>query len=575
VTPAPVVDGVPVITTPGDGGTTVITIPVVLPTRPDDPATTNAELADIPLVTAPGGRPILQVSLPAGVGLQAQGLPNSVSGNAALAELGLRIERLAGGNPELTNSGSVFYASMDPAEALVVQTITATAGPGFKPDIPFVISGSANAADGKQAVILDVRALPSGAIVQVDNVDFIAVVGAVRVIGGAGQNMASGDNQNQWIVLGADDDILHGGGGKDSVGSLGGNDQVFGDSGNDIVFGGTGHDTLSGGTGNDRLDGGLGWDTALQAGSLADYTLSTDGQVLVFTHRTSGEVDRLKSMEQVKFDSGPALYIADSEAEAAVEHIATRWLERAPTALEGAWAQENSALTALQVAEVVLQAAPGLFPGRTAQELVAGLQDNAQIVRMDVIPELNQGSAGHEELRVELNRADVHLVRTGNDRWEGTSLIDGNMAESVGIERLHLKDVSVALDTQATAGQVAGLLSVLLGSAGLTHQGLAGAGLAALDSGMSVEVLSGYAIDALQQQQGHAFAAQELVQLLWTNVTGSAGTQQQLQPFVQQLQTGDIGAQELVSAAAQYALAHPSTELVGVLDSGLFYNAQG
>ncbi|MEG3062092.1 MAG: calcium-binding protein, partial [Comamonas sp.] len=487
----------------------------------------------------------------------------------------LRIERLAGGNPELTNSGSVFYASMDPAEALVVQTITATAGVGFNPAIPFVISGSANAADGKQAVILDVRALPSGAIVQVDNVDFIAIVGAVRVIGGAGQNMASGDNQNQWIVLGADDDLLHGGGGKDSVGSLGGNDQVFGDSGNDIVFGGTGHDTLSGGTGNDRLDGGLGWDTALQAGSLADYTLSTDGQVLVFTHRTSGEVDRLKSIEQVKFDSGPALYIADSEAEAAVAHIATHWLGRAPTALEGAWAQENSGLTALQVAEVVLQAAPGLFPGRTAQELVAGLQDNAQIVRMDVIPELNQGSAGHDELRVELDRADVHLARTGTDRWEATSLIDGNMGESVGIERLHLKDVSVALDTQGTAGQVAGLLSVLLGSAGLKHQGLAGAGLAALDSGMSVEVLSGYAIDALQQQQGHAFAAQELVQLLWTNATGSAGTQQQLQPFVQQLQTGDIGAQELVSAAAQYALAHPSTELVGVLDSGLFYNAQG
>ena len=197
-------------------------------------------------------------------------------------------------------------------------------------------------------------------------------------------------------------------------------------------------------------------------------------------------------------------------------HIATRWLERAPTALEGAWAQENSGLTALQVAEVVLQAAPGLFPGRTAQELVAGLQGNAQIVRMDVIPELNQGTAGHDELRIELNRADVHLERTGTDRWEATSLIDGNMAESVGIERLHLKDVSVALDTQGTAGQVAGLLAVLLGSAGLTHQGLAGAGLAALDAGMSVEMLSGLLSAFAAFHFGPTWATLGALLFIWT-----------------------------------------------------------
>ncbi|MEG1054533.1 MAG: FG-GAP-like repeat-containing protein, partial [Janthinobacterium sp.] len=45
--PVPVpVDGVPVTTTPGDGGTTIITIPVVTPTRPDDPNSPNSALAD-------------------------------------------------------------------------------------------------------------------------------------------------------------------------------------------------------------------------------------------------------------------------------------------------------------------------------------------------------------------------------------------------------------------------------------------------------------------------------------------------------------------------------------------------
>ena len=85
---------------------------------------------------------------------------------------------------------------------------------------------------------------------------------------------------------------------------------------------------------------------------------------------------------------------------------------------------------------------------------------------------------------------------------------------------------------------------------------------------MSVDVLSGFAIDALQQQQGHAFTAQELVQLLWTNATGSVGTQQQLQPFVQQLQSGELASRELVDAAVQYALAHPSVELVALLVLG-------
>ncbi|MBU0747674.1 MAG: hypothetical protein KKB08_17345, partial [Gammaproteobacteria bacterium] len=289
--PSTPVDGVPVVTTPGDGGTTIITIPVVLPTRPDDPDTPNGDLADIPLVTAPDGRPIVQVSVPVGVGLQAQGLPTPVSGQAALAELGLRIERLAAGDAELTNNGLVFFASMDPNEPLTVQTITATAGEGFNPNVPFVISGSTVASDGKQAIILDARALPSGTLVQVDNVDFVAVVGAVRVIGGAGQNIAAGDGAAQWIVLGEDDDVLHGGGGNDIVGSKGGNDRLYGDDGNDTIVGGIGDDHLEGGAGNDILQGGMSdagaWRFALNADGTLQVNYSAGQPLLSDLHNAS------------------------------------------------------------------------------------------------------------------------------------------------------------------------------------------------------------------------------------------------------------------------------------------------
>ena len=227
-------------------------------------------------------------------------MPTPVSGPSALAELGLRIERLAGENTELTNNGQVFFASLDPSEPLTVQTITATAGSGFNPQVPFVISGSTAPADGKQAIILDARTMPSGTLIQVDNIDFIAVVGAVRVIGGEGQNAASGDGASQWIVLGADDDILHGGAGDDVVGSKGGNDRLYGDEGNDAIVGGADNDHLEGGAGNDILQGGASdsgtWTASRGANGLlhldysATWRLLTDVQQATISGTWGGEV---------------------------------------------------------------------------------------------------------------------------------------------------------------------------------------------------------------------------------------------------------------------------------------------
>ncbi|WP_200961138.1 hypothetical protein, partial [Acidovorax sp. Root217] len=72
-------------------------VPVVLPTRPDT-AGTPTPLADIPIVKAADGHSIVSVSVPTGVGLQAEGLTTTTMGSAALAELGFRIERVTGNN---------------------------------------------------------------------------------------------------------------------------------------------------------------------------------------------------------------------------------------------------------------------------------------------------------------------------------------------------------------------------------------------------------------------------------------------------------------------------------------------
>lgn len=573
--PATPVDGVLVTTEPGPSGSTITTIPVVASTRPDTAGTSTA-LADIPLVTASDGHPIVLVSVPTGIGLQAEGLSSSTTGSAALAELGLRIERVTGTNPELTQAGRVFYATLAPNEPLNVQILKPTAGAGFDSGVPLVITGSRSAGDGKQAIILDARSLPSGTTIQVDNIEFIAVVGNVRLIGGAGQNAASGDGGAQWIVLGADDDLLHGGGGNDIVGSLGGNDQAFGDAGDDVVFGGSGNDRLSGGSGNDRLDGGLGWDTALQSGSRQDYTLSREGDALVLTHTGTGEVDRLKSVEMLRFDSGPSLYLAASDAEAALAHIATRWLGRDLTAEEGTEGQLNSQLSALQIAQAVLRSPyAAQLQGHTAEELIAGWQSNPQIVRMDVTPELVRGGSGLDTLSLDYQYADIHLERMTDGRWEGTALTTGAMADLRGIERLHFKDASVALDMNGAAGTVAALLVVVLGAQALGNRGCAGEGLAALDFGMRAQDIGEVALQLVQKQQGHSFTAQETVQWLWSHATGSAGTVEQLQPYVDALQSGQSTVGDLAYAAALHALAHPTVELVGVQQHGLVYSPMG
>jgi VCBS repeat-containing protein len=580
-TPVPV-DGVPVTSTPGDGGTTIISIPVVTPSRPDTPGTPSP-LADIPLVKGTDGHSILQVSVPTGVGLQAQGLAQPVTGAAALAELGLRIERSAGGDDGLTNNGQVFLATLDPSVPLTIQTITATAGAGFNPDVPLVISGSTIAGDGMQAVIFDARALPSGTTIQVDNVDFLAVVGAVRVTGGAGQNMASGDGAAQYIVLGADDDIIHGGGGNDTVGSKGGNDQLYGDAGDDIVFGGAGNDLLSGGSGSDRLNGGTGFDVALQEGKRSDYTVTLDGAGVKLTHNASGVSDWLVDVEQVRFATGPSLTLAHSAAEEAAAFLFQRWMGRDLTPSEGAVIQTLAGQTALQVADLFAQVYPQQAGGRTAQQLLDGMSGaGAGAIRVDAQRETAyigdagdnsftptpglawsvDGGAGIDTIVFPATLAQTHLEASATG-FTLQRMTDGAMLELVNVERLTLEDTQLALDLDGHAGQAAKLIGAVAGAAFLDNKPLVGEVLRALDAGVSAQSLAQLGLQLLGAQ-----TPGQVTQLLWTNVVGSAATPEQLQPFVTMMTQGMTGG-ELAVLASNLELNATRIDLVGLAATGI------
>jgi len=279
------VDGVTVTqgTRTGTDGRSVetLTIPVVGAGRTDQDATSSN--ADIPLSRDSSGTVLLQAQLPVGVGMQVE--TAGVSGlDGLIRAIQNRTQNQPGDQSAMTGIGQSFLGALPADVNLTVRTILPTVASGAAaPGQPIVITGTPSAGGTgtqQQAVVIDASSLPSGTIIQLQNVEFAAVVGAVRVTGGEGSQVVAGDSADQWMVLGADDDTLRGGGGNDFVGSEGGDDVLYGDTGLDTVTGGIGNDALYGNQQDDVVYGNQGLDT-LFGGQDADTVFGgQDGDVL-------------------------------------------------------------------------------------------------------------------------------------------------------------------------------------------------------------------------------------------------------------------------------------------------------
>ncbi|MBB6564185.1 hypothetical protein HNP48_006912 [Acidovorax soli] len=582
-TPAPstTVDGTPVIVTTAPDGTTTTTVPVIASNRPDTPGSGTA-LADIPIVKATDGHALVSVSLPTGVGITAEGQATGSTGSAAQAELLRRIDSAAGNNSELGTQAQSFLATLGASESLVVQTIKPTTGTGFNPAVPLVINGSALADDGKQAIVVDARALPAGAVVQVDNAEFVAVVGAVRIIGGAGQNMAAGDGTAQWIVLGPGNDTIHGGDGDDTVGSEAGDDQVYGDAGDDIVFGGAGNDLLSGGTGSDKLNGGSGFDVAIQEGARTDYTVTLDGAGIKLTHTASGVSDWLVDVEQVRFATGPSLTVAHSAAEEAAAYLFQKWLGRDLTQGEGAIIQPFTTTSATEVATLFAQFFPQQSAGKTPAQLLEGMA-SAGAMRVDAIRDVTvtgnagnntisptlglarfvDGGAGTDTVVIPATLGQSHVQQNANGGYTLQRLTDGAMLDMTRVERVSFSDTKLALDLNGNAGQAAKLLGALGGPALLANKGVVGEVIRLLDAGATSQTIAGIGLQLLGAQTPN-----QVAQLLWTNIMGRTGSQAELKPLVDLIGSG-VSFNEVVVLAANLDVTAARIDLVGLSAKGL------
>ncbi len=589
--PAPtVVDGTPVQTSTvqnADGSTTTTqSIAPVTSGRPENTGTPNPQLADIPLATS-NGETLLQIGLPTGVGATSQGSEQATSPAALRQQLVTAAGAAGAGAP--VDAIDNYLATVPNAGQVVVRTITLATTPGIAPGQPIAITGADGTGEGstthpdrQEALVIDARGLPSGSVIQLDKVEFALIVGAVRVIGGAGKNAASGDGAAQWIVLGPDDDIIHGGGGNDVVGSEGGDDQVYGDAGDDIVFGGAGNDLLSGGTGSDRLNGGTGFDVAVQEGARSDYTVTLEGAGIKLTHTASGVSDWLVDVEQVRFATGPSLTVAHSAAEEAGAYLFQKWLGRDLNQGEGAIIQTLTGKTALEVATLFAQFFPEQSAGKTPAQLLEGM-NTAGAVRVDAIRDVTvTGDAGHNTIGPTLGLAryvdggagtdtvvipatlgQTHVQAHGNGSFTLQRLTDGAMLDTTRVERVTFSDTKLALDLDGNAGQAAKLLGALGGPTLLANKGVVGEVIRLLDAGATSQTIAGLGLQLLG-----ANTPTQIAQTLWTSVVGRAGTDGELK-LLTDLMAGGVSASELVVMAANLDANAVRIDLVGLTAKGI------
>ncbi len=140
------------------------------------------------------------------------------------------------------------------------------------------------------------------------------------------------------------------------------------------------------------------------------------------------------------------------------------------------------------------------------------------------------------------------------------------------IERLKFSDVSVALDISGNAGTTAKVLGAVFGREGLTNKLFVGIGLQLLDAGTSYQALMQAALAA---KLGANASNTAVVNLLFTNVVGSAPSAADLAFYKTMLDSGAISQATLGVVAADTALNTTKIDLTGLASTGIEYLPQG
>ncbi|WP_420564210.1 DUF4347 domain-containing protein [Thalassobaculum sp.] len=235
----------------------------------------------------------ITATLANGMSIQMSGSATALSGTGATSSLTSLIQDKAPGSQEfLTGHANTFLGSYAGGAIDTRSFSFVNAGDGGTS-----VRFSGEYAGGGDAFVFDTAGLPSGTTLQLNNIDFAAIVGNATVHGLSSHTYLVGDNGAQSITLAGGNNTAAGGAGNDTIRSSDGDDIVYGNQGSDflygsdgldVLFGGQDGDTVSAGTGNDVAYGNLGADN-LSGGASEDTLYGGQGDDLVYGN--SGQDD--------------------------------------------------------------------------------------------------------------------------------------------------------------------------------------------------------------------------------------------------------------------------------------------
>ncbi len=173
-------------------------------------------------------------------------------------------------------------------------------------------------------------------------------------------------------------------------------------------------------------------------------------------------------------------------------------------------------------------------------------------------------------------QSSIYDAYTGHSDLSGGYMITDNTGATntlqvYQVQRLQFAgdNTKIALDVGngGHAGETAEILGAVFGAASIqAHPDYVGIGLQLLDGGMSFSQLSALALNV-----AGATTPQAVVNLLWTNLFGSAPTSAQAAPFVQMLTSNAISTGDLAVMAENLSLNTTNINLVGLQQTGIHY----
>jgi len=133
------------------------------------------------------------------------------------------------------------------------------------------------------------------------------------------------------------------------------------------------------------------------------------------------------------------------------------------------------------------------------------------------------------------------------------------------VERIIFSDTNLAIDLNGNAGTTAKILGAVFGKQAVTNKSYVGIGLHFLDAGWTYDNLAGLALDA-----AGAKTNDQIVSLLWTNLTGIKPTTADKLPLIALLENG-MSAGALAHLAADTSFNITNINLVGLAQTGIEY----